>query len=270
VTRVDPQLRAAAVDRLVAARDAGGLTSADVQRTAEGLGADERTVWRWLADAAAGRPVRRRYQLTEQDIAALYDWRGNVAAARRALVKAGAVGLPSLATLQRAFVEQLTPAARAAERFCHPLHLSTHRPLVGADAEVDTVGGLGNGAYDAGQPLLVARPPERTRLGQRAAEPFRHQLRREQRGQPTQALSGHDRLGRVGGDRTDLTCPTKHVDSPGSTSPAMNVHDGFPSWRRPASTPRVGAENPVTSCRTSADGGHTIMKTRVLTWGDAK
>ena len=114
MTRLDPQLRAAAVDRLVAARVAGVLTSADVQRTAEGLGVDQRTVWRWLAHAAAGRAGRRRYQLTERDIAAFYDWRGNVAAARRALIKAGGVGLPSLATLQRAFAEQLTPAARAA------------------------------------------------------------------------------------------------------------------------------------------------------------
>jgi putative transposase len=85
-----------------------------VQRTAEGLGVDQRTVWRWLACAATGRPARRRYQLTEQDIAAFYDWRGNVAATRRALVKAGVARLPSLATLQRAFAEQLTPGERAA------------------------------------------------------------------------------------------------------------------------------------------------------------
>ena len=114
VSRLDPQLRAAAAERLIAQRTAGLLTSAEVRRTAAGLGVDVRTVWRWLAHDRGGHPARRRYQLTEADIAAFYDWRGNVAAMRRARVEADAAGLPSLATLQRAFAEQLTPAERAA------------------------------------------------------------------------------------------------------------------------------------------------------------
>ena len=114
MSRLDPQLRAAAAERLIAQQAAGLLTSAEVRRTAAGLGVDVRTVWRWLAHDRGGQPARRRYQLTEADIAAFYDWRGNVAAMRRARVEADAAGLPSLATLQRAFAEQLTPAERAA------------------------------------------------------------------------------------------------------------------------------------------------------------
>ena len=114
MSRLDPQLRAVAAERLIAQRAAGSLTSAEVRRTAAGLGVDVRTVWRWLAHDRGGHPAHRRYQLTEADIAAFYDWRGNVAAMRRARVEAGAAGLPSLATLQRAFAEQLTPAERAA------------------------------------------------------------------------------------------------------------------------------------------------------------
>lgn len=113
MSRVDPELRAATVARLRGLRAAGELTSADVRRTAAGLGVDERSVWRWLAQDGDDRPVRRRYELTEGDVDAFYDWRGNVAAVHRARAAAGATGLPSLATLQRAFAEQLTPGERA-------------------------------------------------------------------------------------------------------------------------------------------------------------
>jgi hypothetical protein len=43
------------------------LSSADVQRTAEGLGVDERTVWRWLAgpEPEPRQPRRDRYEITE-------------------------------------------------------------------------------------------------------------------------------------------------------------------------------------------------------------
>ena len=117
MSRVDPQVRAAVIDRLREARAAGSLTSADVRRVAADVGVDERTVWRWLA--GADDPARREtrgYQLTERDIAAFHDRRGNVAAVWRALVAKGSPGLPSLATLQRAFATQLTPGQRAAAR----------------------------------------------------------------------------------------------------------------------------------------------------------
>lgn len=117
MSRVDPQVRAAVIDRLRAARAVGSLTSADVRRVAADVGVDERTVWRWLA--GADDPARREargYQLTERDIAAFHDRRGNAAAAWRALVAEGSPGLPSLATLQRAFATQLTPGQRAAAR----------------------------------------------------------------------------------------------------------------------------------------------------------
>jgi putative transposase len=113
VTRLDPHVRAATVSRLLELRAVGGLSSVEVRRTAAGLDVDERTVWRWLADGPR-EPARRGYQLGEREIAAFYAWRGNVAAARRALVRAGVTDLPSLATLQRAFAAQLTPGQRAA------------------------------------------------------------------------------------------------------------------------------------------------------------
>lgn len=114
MTRLDPQLRATAVDRMTAQRAAGALTSSDVRRTAEGLGVDERSVWRWLAQDGGAQSTRRRYVLTEDDIDAFYDWRGNIAALRRARLAAGAPSVPPLRTLQRAFAQQLTPGERAA------------------------------------------------------------------------------------------------------------------------------------------------------------
>ena len=113
MSRVDPELRATTVARLRALRAAGTLTSADVRGAALGLGTGERSVWRWLARDDHAQPARRRYELTEDDIDAFYDWRGNVAAVHRARAATGATGLPSLATLQRAFAEQLTPGERA-------------------------------------------------------------------------------------------------------------------------------------------------------------
>jgi putative transposase len=114
VSRLDPQVRAATVARLLELRAAGELSSVEVRRTAAGLDVDERTVWRWLADGPRDEPVRRGFQVGKREIAAFYAWRGNVAAARRALVRDGVTDLPSVATLQRAFAAQLTQGERAA------------------------------------------------------------------------------------------------------------------------------------------------------------
>ncbi len=114
MSRLDPQVRAATVARLLELRAAGELSSVEVRRTAAGLDVDERTVWRWLADGPRDEPVRRGFQVGKREIAAFYAWRGNVAAARRALVRDGVTDLPSVATLQRAFAAQLTQGERAA------------------------------------------------------------------------------------------------------------------------------------------------------------
>jgi hypothetical protein len=61
------------------------------------------------------RRVRTRttYQLSEADRDAYLDWCGSVAALRRARLAQGKL-MPSLRTLQRAFVEQMTPSEPAA------------------------------------------------------------------------------------------------------------------------------------------------------------
>jgi putative transposase len=73
----------------------------------------ESTVWRWLASSDDASRTRSTYQLSEADRDAYLDWCGNVAALRRARLGRGEP-MPSLRTLQRAFVEQMTPGERAA------------------------------------------------------------------------------------------------------------------------------------------------------------
>ena len=137
MTRVDPERRAAAVERLLALRAAGSLTSGHVRLAAEGLGVDERTVRRWIHPATGTPGPGRRgvpgYVLSSADREAFAYFRGSVAAVHRAraAVVAGAAaaagvavpdfmvtgwaGAPpvSVSTLERAFTAQLTPAERA-------------------------------------------------------------------------------------------------------------------------------------------------------------
>ena len=84
-------------------------------------------MWRWLATepavesvtepatdkAAVGSGAVRGYALTEWDREDYVDWRGNVAALRRARLARGEA-VPSIRTLQRAFVAQMSPGERAA------------------------------------------------------------------------------------------------------------------------------------------------------------
>lgn len=134
VPRVDPERRRAAVDRLVALRAGGTLSTAHVRLTADGLGVAERTVWRWLDLEPASGPGR--YVLSGADREAFAYFRGNIAAVARAraAVVAGlgqVAGAPvpdflvqgwadapavTLRTLQRAFERELTPAELAAWR----------------------------------------------------------------------------------------------------------------------------------------------------------
>jgi putative transposase len=81
VPRVDPERRRAAVDRLLALRAAGTLTTGNVRLAAAGLGVAERTVWRWLGPDVAPAPVR--YELSAADREAFAYFRGNIAAVAR-------------------------------------------------------------------------------------------------------------------------------------------------------------------------------------------
>jgi putative transposase len=134
---VDPERRAAAVERLLALRAAGSLTPDHVRLAAEGLGVDPKTVRRWIHPVTgAAEPARRGvpgYVLSEADREAFAYFRGNIAAvyrARSAVVSGAAVAagvavpdflvtgwagarVVTVSTLQRAFAAQLTPAERA-------------------------------------------------------------------------------------------------------------------------------------------------------------
>jgi putative transposase len=113
VKQVEPAMREAAVARLRDKRATGAAISADVRRVAAALLVAESTVWRWLATSDEASPNRSTYQLSEGDRDAYLDWCGNVAGLRRARLAQGE-SMPSLRTLQRAFVEQMTPGERAA------------------------------------------------------------------------------------------------------------------------------------------------------------
>jgi putative transposase len=108
---IDPQLKELLVARL-RQRGTGELTGA-VREAATALNLGERTVWRWLGAETLSRRPRARYEITEADRDAYWDWRGNVAAARRERVAAGAA-MPSLRTMHAAFARAMTPAERAA------------------------------------------------------------------------------------------------------------------------------------------------------------
>jgi putative transposase len=106
MTRLDPELRTAAVALLRA------------QRLTGQFGVTERTVWRWLT-APTDPPRRRRsnrYQITEADRDACADKRRNVAAVHREL-RAGCSGGPSLRRWQLSRRLQLARGrARGADR----------------------------------------------------------------------------------------------------------------------------------------------------------
>ncbi|MCD2191689.1 Mu transposase C-terminal domain-containing protein [Actinomycetospora soli] len=114
MARVDPQVKALLAARLGELRASGRLSTAIVREAARGLGISERTVWGWVAARPDGLEVAPSagYRLSEADLDAFADWRGNVAAVHRAL-HAGRPGGLSLRRLQHAFRVQLTPGQRA-------------------------------------------------------------------------------------------------------------------------------------------------------------
>ncbi|MER5539760.1 transposase family protein [Streptomyces mirabilis] len=91
-------LRAPAVRRLLALRARGGLTRQHVRLAGECLGASERTVWRWLAEAsqspaAAAHPGARRtgrFEITAEIRVLLAYWHGNASAVHRQLMERAA------------------------------------------------------------------------------------------------------------------------------------------------------------------------------------
>jgi putative transposase len=104
---------------LRAQRERDGTLPERVVRTAANeLERSPRSLRRWLA--AAPSSSREPSRLIDETLYREYvRWHGNVAAVHRALTGAGRP-LPSLRTLQRAFVRELRPADRAAVRTGEP------------------------------------------------------------------------------------------------------------------------------------------------------
>jgi len=108
-------MRTATVRRLVGLRELGRLRSDHVRLAARAAGVTERTIWRWLAAGAPRRRARRSAVLTELEREWVLATRGNVAAAHRGLVEAGAeVG--SLTAFRRRLARDMTPGERAYAR----------------------------------------------------------------------------------------------------------------------------------------------------------
>jgi hypothetical protein len=65
--RVGQEQRAATLARLAALQAAGTLGTAHVRQAAGGLHVAERTVWRWLNEAAPARTGPKGFQLSAAD-----------------------------------------------------------------------------------------------------------------------------------------------------------------------------------------------------------
>jgi transposase InsO family protein len=105
-----------AIAQLKVARLAGEALAPLVAEVALAFAVAQRTVWRWLAEGPPTLPNRVPvFEPSPDDIDAYVQWKGNAAAAWRAL-RAGNAALPTLRTYQRAIVRVLTPGDRAALR----------------------------------------------------------------------------------------------------------------------------------------------------------
>jgi putative transposase len=107
--------RSATVERLLELRAAGRLRSVTVQSAADGLGVDERTVWRWIAAGEYSPAWRIGWRTTPQAIEAFYRTGGRPTAAWRLLRDEG-VDLPSHTAFCRAIERDVSPAERAYAR----------------------------------------------------------------------------------------------------------------------------------------------------------
>jgi len=122
------EFREALLMRLVAAAQTGSLRRRLVVDAAAACGVSERTVWRWIKVGGYAPVVPDSWEITERAHALYVEWRGNVAAVHRELVREGE-SPPSKRTLQRAFARDLTPGEQAyvrrgdAGRQEHAVHL---------------------------------------------------------------------------------------------------------------------------------------------------
>lgn len=107
--------RRAMVARLVELRLNGQLSAEEVRRAARVLQAGERTVWRWVAAGGYEPRPRRGYVLTERARELYFATAGNVAATHRLLGNERACA-PTVSTLRRALLRELSPAERAFAR----------------------------------------------------------------------------------------------------------------------------------------------------------
>ena len=154
--------RDASVGRLAKLSTAGPLSRSQVALVARDLGVSDRTVRRWVAQAAGSHvepAARPRFVLDEALRERLAFWRGNVSALHRELLDAAAAGglpAPSLRTLHRAVRAGLTKAELAKLR-------------AGRPAAAVAVPDAGTGAYatvapEAGTAATVDTLVERLRL----------------------------------------------------------------------------------------------------------
>lgn len=111
---VDEEARGLLLERLKDYRGRGErIPNALVVQVAGWVGKSERTVWRWVKEAAAGHAPRARgYRLTDRDVELYYELRGNILAIWREAHR-GQPGGVSRPTLWRAFQEQMSLQERA-------------------------------------------------------------------------------------------------------------------------------------------------------------
>ncbi len=107
--------RTAMVARLVELRSHGRLSAEAVRQAARVLQAGERTVWRWVASGGYEPPPQRGYVLTDRARELFFATAGNVAATHRLLSHEDPCA-PTVSTLRRALLRELSPAERAFAR----------------------------------------------------------------------------------------------------------------------------------------------------------
>ncbi len=106
--------RRCALERIVAARDAGQAVSPLVEGAAEALGVGLRTMWRWPAEGPPAERESRAWQPSDDDLDAYVRWKGNATAAWRERLGSGDV--PSLRIFQAGMARALSPGDRAVIR----------------------------------------------------------------------------------------------------------------------------------------------------------
>ena len=107
--------REAMISRLVELRERKALTTEQVRQAAVVMGVTERTAWRWVAAGGYAPPESRGYVLTDHVRELFFATAGNVAAVHR-MLSAASPPAPTVSTLRRAVLRDLSPAERAFAR----------------------------------------------------------------------------------------------------------------------------------------------------------